>query len=166
MNRVDFILKSLHTNLLLIISGVAKPKQKPNPVIKENKSSGKPKQKPSPIIQENKSYIRKRKPINFTLDDLNEDENEDKNWNTSPEAPKTLAASNEPSVKKSRMMPRRSAASKIQTNFSDDDEDDEVSFKEKVIHTYLLDSYFYIDILTVSLLGHATSARDTNVEGG
>ena len=35
-------------------------------------------------MRENTEYIRKRKPINFTVDDLNEDESEDENWKESP----------------------------------------------------------------------------------
>jgi len=41
--------------------------------------------KSSPVpMRENTEYIRKRKPINFTVDDLNEDESEDENWKESP----------------------------------------------------------------------------------
>ena len=35
-------------------------------------------------MKENKNYIRKRKPVNFTMDDLNEDDTGDANYKGSP----------------------------------------------------------------------------------
>ena len=39
-------------------------------------------------MKENKEIVRKRRPINFTLDDLNDDENEDGNFEISTKASK------------------------------------------------------------------------------
>ena len=50
------------------------------------------------VMKENKNYIRKRKPVNFTMDDLNEDAAEDENYRGSPKP------SNSDSK---RVMPRR-----------------------------------------------------------
>jgi len=84
------------------------PKRK-NSTKKKSATKSKPrsrKSSPEPV-RENKNYIRKRKPINFTVDDLNEDEEEDQNWKASPKAQSRT------SVESKRVMPgRRSAAMK------------------------------------------------------
>ena len=64
----------------------------------------------NPILHENKNYIRKRRPINFTLEDLIEDQNEDQNWKGSLES--------EPLSKKTRITPIRKAAPMKKDTFS------------------------------------------------
>ena len=89
---------------------------------------------PDPLIRENKEIVRKRRPINFSLNDLDDDETGDDTWNATPKATKNGftsppdSASIGSGAQKTRMLPRRSAASKIK--FDEDvaneetDEDD------------------------------------------
>ena len=57
------------------------------------------------IKLKNNEIIRKRRPINFTLDDLNENDSEDENWvrNVASKGSETI---------KTRTLPRRNASSK------------------------------------------------------
>ena len=86
---------------------------------------------PDPLIRENKEIVRKRRPINFSLNDLDDDETGDDTWNATPKGTKNCFTSppveNSVSIgsgaQKTRMLPRRSAASKIK--FDEDAADEE-----------------------------------------
>ena len=86
---------------------------------------------PDPLIRENKEIVRKRRPINFSLNDLDDDETGDDTWNATPKAtkngftspPMVNSASIGSGAQKTRMLPRRSAASKIK--FDEDAADEE-----------------------------------------
>ena len=56
-------------------------------------------------LPKNNEIIRKRRPINFTLEDLNESISEDEIWDRNP--------ANSESGNKTRILPRRNASSKI-----------------------------------------------------
>ena len=64
------------------------------------------KSSPDPVLKENKEVVRKRRPINFTLEDLDldNDEAEDENWTGSPNSvvTKTATAKRASSRRKSR----------------------------------------------------------------
>ena len=69
------------------------------------------------FFRENKEIVRKRRPINFTMKDL-EDESGDDTWNATPKATKNDFSSDSARIgsraKKTRILPRRNAASKNQ----------------------------------------------------
>ena len=73
--------------------GFETPKKKKN--IKKKQS----------IKLQNNEIIRKRRPINFTLDDLNENDSEDENWVRD-------VANKGSETMKTRTLPRRNASSK------------------------------------------------------
>ena len=74
--------------------------------------------KPCPVGK-NKEIVRKRRPINFSLEDLEDDETGDDTWNATPKATKNDftsppdSASIGSGAKKTRMLPSRRAASKV-----------------------------------------------------
>lgn len=70
-----------------------------------------------PILHENKNYIRKRQPINFTLEDLIEDENEDQNWKASIQP--------DPLAKKTRFNPTRRPTTMKKDTFCQEISDNE-----------------------------------------
>ena len=45
---------------------------------------------PDPLIRENKEIVRKRRPINFSLNDLDDDETGDDTWNATPKQQKMV----------------------------------------------------------------------------
>ena len=57
---------------------------------------------PDPVLRTNKEVIRKRRPINFTLEDLNEDD--DENWvdSSQPKLGPTKSAKNKRPQRKKR----------------------------------------------------------------
>lgn len=69
--------------------------------------------------RQNENYVRKRKPLNLTLEDLEADEAEDENWNGGRSDTKANKSSG--NGKKSRQTPKRKAAEKKAT-FSDESE--------------------------------------------
>ena len=83
------------------------------------------------FFRENKEIVRKRRPINFSLNDLDDDETGDDTWNATPKGtkngftspPMVNSASIGSGAQKTRMLPRRSAASKIK--FDEDAADEE-----------------------------------------
>ena len=69
--------------------------------------------------RQNENYVRKRKPLNLTLEDLEADEAEDENWEGSRS--NTKANKFRKNGIKSRETPKRRAAEKKAT-FSDESE--------------------------------------------
>jgi len=84
------------------------------------KSTGR--KSPDPKMpRQNENYIRKRRPLNLTLEDLEADEAEDENWKGSRSDIKANDGDGNGSEKKSRVMPKRRAAEEKAT-FSDESE--------------------------------------------
>merc|ERR1719350_1939496 len=80
--------------------------------------------RPDPALpRKNENYVRKRRPLNLTLEDLEADEVEDENWqqglSAAGKSDTKVAAIGE--GKKTRVMPRRRVAEKKAT-FSDESE--------------------------------------------
>jgi len=100
------------------------PKRKINNVTngsasKKSATKSKPrsrKSSPTPM-RENKNIIRKRKPINFTVDDLNDDEAEDENWKGSPKVQPKMG------VEGKRVMPGRRSRQTPKKTYSDSESD-------------------------------------------
>ena len=63
-------------------------------------------------VPKNKEIVRKRRPINFSLKDLEDDESGDDTWNATPKASDSARIGSR--AKKTRILPRRKAASKNQ----------------------------------------------------
>ena len=81
-------------------------------------------------MKQNRNVIRKRKPINFTMDDLNEDEEEDKNWGGKRKNPKNPKRSKSKSPESSpdvwqRVVPERASRETVKNNptYSDSESD-------------------------------------------
>ena len=68
---------------------------------------------PDHLIHENKEIVRKRRPINFSLNDLGDDETKDKNWNAKEHGFKSPKADSTNRAQKIRILPQRFASSKI-----------------------------------------------------
>ena len=70
-------------------------------------------------MKANKEVVRKRRPINFTIDDLNGDEVEDENWRGSSKSGMTKSA------EAKRVLPRRqSRGSAVKKPAYSEDESD------------------------------------------
>ena len=73
---------------------------------------------------ENKGMVRKRRPIDFSLNELEDDEDKDETWNAKANGFKSpKAATDSASRTKKHILPRRSASSKIK--FDQDMTDEE-----------------------------------------
>jgi len=84
-----------------------------NSSVTKNKSRS-----PNPL-KANKEVVRKRRPINFTIDDLNGDEVEDESWRGSPKSGMTKSA------EAKRVLPRRqSRGSAVKKPAYSEDESD------------------------------------------
>ena len=73
---------------------------------------------PDPVLRANKEVIRKRRPINFTLEDLNEDD--DENWVDSSQ-PKSGPSKSAKSKRVLRQHKKRNSVKKIL--YSEDEND-------------------------------------------
>ena len=75
---------------------------------------------PDPVLRANKEVIRKRRPINFTLEDLNEDEDEDENWvdTIQPKSGPTQSAKNK------RVLSQRKKRNSVKKIIYSEDEND------------------------------------------
>ena len=75
------------------------------------------KSSPDPVLKANKEVVRKRRPINFTLEDLDDDEAEDENWTGSPNSVVTKTA------KPKRASSRRKIRNSVKNSIPEDESD-------------------------------------------